>query len=241
MSFLIGLFLFKSKQLFESIQLKMIKRPRKKVATVLKRKERSVETQIEEKKSFSKRKTKKTFQFTGIDEKEIAKYQKFFSKRNDSIILDKSQSFNQLDILISNGSARTLKIMYALVFHVPIFKSTYIDYCMEDGEYPEFQDRDFKNETWSEIITRNDKLTHDRLNSKDENIPIAFYLNSESAITFEELNPIIQKSGGILFSKHNVNGSEKIDFYIVEKDEEFNVKDAENAKKCNLKWLFDCI
>jgi hypothetical protein len=216
----------------------MIKRPSK---TMLKRKQRSVETQIEEKKSKARRMTKKTFQFTGIDEKEIAKYQKFFSKRNDSIILDKNQSFDQLDILISNDSARTLKIMYALVFQVPIFKSTYIDYCMEDGDYPEFQERDFKNKIWSAITTRKDKLTHDKLNSKDENVPIAFYLNSEAAITFEELNPIIQKSGGILFSKHNVTESEKIDFYIVEEDEEFNVKGAENVKKCNLKWLFDCI
>jgi hypothetical protein len=91
---------------------------------------------------------------------------------------------------------------------------------MEDGDYPEFQERDFKNKTWSAITTRKDKLTHDKLNSKDENVPIAFYLNSEASITFEELNPIIQKSGGILFSKHNVTESEYIDFYIIEQDEE---------------------
>jgi hypothetical protein len=59
---------------------------------------------------------------------------------------------------------------------------------MKNGDYPEFQDKDVKNQSWSEIFLRNE--------------------------------------------------SENIDFYIVE---QFNVKDVENVKKCNLKWLFDYI
>jgi hypothetical protein len=69
----------------------MIKRPSKKVATMLKRKQRSVETQIEEKKSKARRMTRKHFNLLVLMKRKLQNIKNFFQKEMILLYLTKTK------------------------------------------------------------------------------------------------------------------------------------------------------